>query len=514
MHKDGISLSGLAEKNMFKFSKENEYEEKYTIKVIENEYGEYGEITKKKIDDNKFYLIDDQNKECFYKLRNNNVGGPSIVFNRYHEADKKTISHVKHVKNGEYEIIPNGKVVKKIVGFDANALYLWSLSQYMPTGFLSYENLEDKKINVNELLDNTFGFYEVDIKVPEHLYDEFSEFPPIFKNVTLTETKERKLISCLEVKKILLYHPLLKWYIDHGLVVEKIYGYIKSKECKTFNNFGDKVSDERRKGDDKSKPELKIIGDEMKNIGNSAFGRTAMNKSKHTKTIYKDLKQYKHSVNSPYFRDAEEFDNFFEIEMRKKTTYQNMPLQISSAIFQYTKLRMLQFYYDFLVKFVDRSDFQMLYMETDSMYMAITAEKFDEIIKPDMKLEYEKEKLKWFPQNLYETRTPGLFKVEYEGEAMICLCSKLYYCRGNEKDKFSNKGSQYKNNVDVIVFENYKTCLMNDVKMTVNNSGMRYLNGSIYWYSQTKVGLNPKYNKRNIMSDRVTTYPLISSQYE
>ena len=64
------------------------------------------------------------------------------------------------------------------------------------------------------------------------------------------------------------------------------------------------------------------------------------------------------------------------------------------------------------------------------------------------------------------------------------------------------------------MFENYKTCLLDDVKMTVNNSGMRYLNGSIYWYSQTKVGLNPKYNKRNIMSDRVTTYPLISSQYE
>ena len=91
-----------------------------------------------------------------------------------------------------------------------------------------------------------------------------------------------------------MYHPLLEWYIDHGLVVDKIYGYIECKRCQTFNKFGELVCDERRKGD--AEPELKIIGEEMKNIGNignSAFGRTAMNKSKHTKITFKDKIQYK-----------------------------------------------------------------------------------------------------------------------------------------------------------------------------------------------------------------------------
>ena len=74
--------------------------------------------------------------------------------------------------------------------------------------------------------------------------------------------------------------------------------------------------------------------------------------------------------------------------MKKKITYQNMPIQIAGAIFQYAKLRMLQFYYDFLIKYVDEADFQMMYMDTDSMYMAITADKFDDIIKPEMKKEW------------------------------------------------------------------------------------------------------------------------------
>ena len=57
------------------------------------------------------------------------VGGPSIIFHRYHEKDKTKIR--------EREITDQGKEPKmcqKIVGYDANALYLWAIMQNMPTG--------------------------------------------------------------------------------------------------------------------------------------------------------------------------------------------------------------------------------------------------------------------------------------------------------------------------------------------------------------------------------------------
>ena len=46
---------------------------------------------------------------------------------------------------------------------------------------------------------------------------------------------------------------------------------------------------------------------------------------------------------------------------------------------------MLEFYYDFLDKFCDRRDFELIQMDTDSFYMALSANDFDEIIKPEMK---------------------------------------------------------------------------------------------------------------------------------
>ena len=49
------------------------------------------------------------------------------------------------------------------------------------------------------------------------------------------------------------------------------------------------------------------------------------------------------------------------------------------AVYQLTKLRMLEFYYDFLDRFVDRKDFELIQMDTDSNYMAISYEKFGDV---------------------------------------------------------------------------------------------------------------------------------------
>ena len=97
-------------------------------------------------------------------------------------------------------------------------------------------------------------------------------------------------------------------------------------------------------------------------------------------------------------------------------------------MYQYAKLRMLQFYYDFLDKYLDRADFQMCEMDTDSAYIAISGDRVESLVKPELRKEFEQ--CNWFPRTdtrehkAYVKRTPGLFKVEWEGEGIIGLCSK------------------------------------------------------------------------------------------
>ena len=59
-------------------------------------------------------------------MKDNNVGGPSIIFNRYHEKDKTRIRDAEMTRKN---LEP--KPCKKVVGYDANALYLWAI---MPAG--------------------------------------------------------------------------------------------------------------------------------------------------------------------------------------------------------------------------------------------------------------------------------------------------------------------------------------------------------------------------------------------
>ena len=136
-----------------------------------------------------------------------------------------------------------------------------------------------------------------------------------------------------------------------------------------------------------------------------------------------------------------------------------MPIQIACSVFDDSKLRMLQFYYYCIDKYLDRSDFQYIEMDTDSAYMALS-DNFENIIKPELKEDFNKDKHKWFLQidteepKKFDKRTPGLFKIEYEGDGMVALCSKTYYVWGN-KNKVSSKGLQQIRNFEVLTKERY-----------------------------------------------------------
>ena len=113
---------------------------------------------------------------------------------------------------------------------------------------------------------------------------------------------------------------------------------------------------------------------------------------------------------------------------------------------------MLEFYFDFVDYYIDRSDFQYLQMDTDSAYISFSHENFEELIKPELKEHYLQNKYKWFPDNStpelakYTKRTPGLFKIEYTGKSLIGLCPKMYFVEGSDNEekkyKFSSKGIQ------------------------------------------------------------------------
>ncbi|XP_072177417.1 uncharacterized protein [Diadema setosum] len=247
----------------------------------------------------------------------------------------------------------------------------------------------------------------------------------------------------------------------------------------------------------------------MKLIGNSSYGKTITNKLKHRNVKICDENKAERYINNILYRDLNPIgEDCYEVDLAKQKIKLDLPVQIGHAVYQLAKLRMLQFYYDFLLKYIDPSDFQLCEMDTDSAYMAISGDSIDNIVKPHMRQEYEADKCNWFPRNdtpevaRHDKRTPGLFKVEWEGDGIVALCSKTYYCFG-ATDKFSCKGVSKKQNV--ITKDVYLEVLRSRTASGGVNTGFRVVDNGISTYSQARNSFSYFYPKRKVLEDNVST---------
>jgi hypothetical protein len=406
-----------------------------------------------------------------------------------------------------------------------------------------------------------FGLVQCDIQVPEELRDHFAEFQPIFKNVCvsredagsfmahyckehdLVSQPRRSLIGSFFGREILLATPLIKWYLEHGLVITKVQQIVEYQPRACFQSFGEAVSNARRMGD--VDPNKTILADSMKLIGNSAYGKCLTNKGKHHDVFYVKEDEVGPLVNKPLFKTLTELkDGLHEVELSKKNVYWNLPSHIGFFVYQYAKLRMCQFYYDLLDNFVPRQHFELAEMDTDSLYMALSADSLEAVVKPELREEFFQHYSDWFParacdqhapawikaqllslertgqpderlpdqpccleKRRYDKRRPGVFKEEYKGDGIVALCSKTYFCFGERGNKFSSKGLSQTANT--LTKERYLDVLTHRQSGGGLNKSFRTDGCRVYTYAQTRKALSYVYLKRRVCDDGVSTLPIL-----
>ena len=226
-------------------------------------------------------------------------------------------------------------------------------------------NMTQSEILADVVNGTLFGMVECDVHVPPDLRAHFAEMQPIFKNVTVSRddigpfmrqyaeendimsTPRRMLVGSYHGEKILLTTPLLRWYIAHGLVVDHVYQIVEYEPKPCFQRFGESVSTARRNGD--ADPDKSIIADTMKLLGNSAYGKTVTNVDRHRKVTYCTEVGTSLLVGNKRFRQLDVVaEDAYEVTSSKARVTYDLPLHIGFFVYQYAKLRMLQFYYDFV----------------------------------------------------------------------------------------------------------------------------------------------------------------------
>ena len=229
--------------------------------------------------------------------------------------------------------------------------------------------------------------------------------------------------------------------MDHGLVVTRVYRVIQYEPKACFRAFGDSVSEAGRAGD--ADPDRAIIADTMKRLGNSGYGKTVTNLDKPRDVKYCTKRVAGILINNRRFRQLDVIvdENVYEIEMDKRSVSYSLPLHIGFFVYQYAKLRMLQFYYDFIDTYLERPRFQYCEMDTDSAYIALSGACLDDLVSTDKREHFFRHRAEWLPaecclehegayvecrlagrlwettndcckaRKAYDKRTPGLFKI-------------------------------------------------------------------------------------------------------
>ena len=225
----------------------------------------------------------------------------------------------------------------------------------------------------------------MNIEVPDSHYNYFEEFSPLFitaeikvedlspeQRESLPEKLKSKvqLVPGMKGEKVLIDASLLKWYMEHGIYVSKVHSAIEFQYAPIFKEFIDTRTQKRR--------EATLAGNTSeaalhKLSGNSAYGCTLLNKEKYVQIAYADVKNLvaHHHRKGPFLRSRMLTTRLAEVDHEPKKVSHDIPTQLGYTILQGGKLRMLEFYYDCLDYYLDRSDFQLV--DTDSQYLALSA---------------------------------------------------------------------------------------------------------------------------------------------
>ena len=399
-----------------------------------------------------------------------------------------------------------------------------------------------------------FGAVEVDIEVPDSLKEKFSEFAPLFVTCEIPMTKEvigehmykyveeqhlslkprKQLVAGLKARQILLATPLLQWYLSKGLIARRVYQAIEWNSQPCLQKFFESVAQDRRQAS--GDPTKEAHAAKQKLTANSAYGATLLNKLNYTHIHYMGENEALLKHNDPRFRLSSEIvGGFYEVQMAHKQIVHDIPKQVGFFVLMYAKLRMLEFYYDCLDYYLNREDYELVQMDTDSIYFAVSYKlstssleshpllplvksgKIDEFRRtlynycddewePDFSKHY-------FPRqccqkhNVYDQKTPGLFKLEKSGVAITGLCSKTYCLKlrdGGEKSavKGVNK-SKLKH-----TYERMNQVLQSGETQEETNMGFRMDSCKMKTYEENKKAFNYLYLKRQVLPDGIHTKPL------
>eukprot|EP00794_Sanderia_malayensis_P013341 gene13341-biopygen10642 len=212
---------------------------------------------------------------------------------------------------------------------------------------------------------------------------------------------------------------------------------------------------------------------------------------------YFDRRREIASMNT-YVRYEQVSRQVLEVETKKRRVVYDQPRYIGKMIFDRAKLSVLTFVYDFLKSVLKPDHFELLERDTDSIYLALKEDRFEDNVAEEKRDEYERKKDVYFitDQCEFGKRQPNRYKLEFSGHRIAS--------HDDDEDDDDDK------DVSEIIYDIYREGLKTDPNAdckthAATNRGIKRKQNLMQTYAQEKNMLNSLYCKRRVLEDGMST---------
>ena len=274
----------------------------------------------------------------------------------------------------------------------------------------------------------------------------------------------KKLICDWSNKKnYLIHYRMLKFYIRHGMIIDKIHNIISFRQSRWLEKY---ISFNTQK---RNKAKNDFEKDFYKLLNNAFYGKTMENVRNRLKIKFIKKDDYREIIKQQskltFNGIHKSYDNCDSYTFKQIEVLMDKPIYLGFTVLELSKLHMYETYYDILQPYFGQENIQLHYIDTDAFVLSLETQNIIEDLK-NLEDIFDFSNLNK-NHELFSNKNKkviGKFKIETPKnifiDEFIVLRSKMYAfkCKDKKENKNKLKGiskGQSKN----IKFKEYYNCL-------------------------------------------------------
>ena len=416
---------------------------------------------------------------------------------------------------------------KQILYIDANNLYGWAMSQYLPIGDFKKIKLccEYDSVLMNEIKEdifntpdgNEFGYFiECNLEYPAEIKEKTKNFPfcpyqtkadpdlfsGYMNSVNQPNYKPTSKLMCdvTNKSKYMIHYRMFKFYLNQGMKVTKIHTIYRFKQSPWLGKYIDHNTLKRTVAKTNFKKYLYRL------MNNAFFGNTMENVRDRTNLEFIDHSQIdqiiKRQSKLSFKGIVDHYSKFSVYKFDKEKTVFDKPIYLGFTVLELSKLLMYEFYYNKLQPYWKQS-IQLHYMDSDSFILSFDTNHQELInFSQENKDEFDFSELDKSHElyNPINKKVIGKIKIETSPvlvlDTFTALRSKSYSFSYNNNNNNNIQKAKQKGIQKARKCEHYKKSLFNSETSISTNISIRSNLHNLTVEKQPKLCLNPFDDKR------------------